>query len=177
MILSDYSRFWFLWSVPSVVKGFEIMPLKTVLLGFAALMLTATAAYSQSAETVLARYNQDPQLAAVVADEVANDPQAAGAFYAAVIDESETAQIYVGAGFASAYQVLIEAGDSTGAGIVLQVVCSGGGAGSLASSFAASLGGSIVAICSGSGSGDYSGTAPSLFRINANGGGNGISRN
>lgn len=150
------------------------MSLKTGLLGFAALALTATAAYSQSADTVLARYGQDPQLSAVVADEIANDPQAAGAFCAAASIQDETTQVYLGAGFADAYRVLLEGNDPTGAGVVLQIVCTCKGSASVLSSFANSVGAPAGDVCSVAWSGEYVSTVPSLFRINASGGGSGF---
>jgi len=58
-----------------VLKRFDIVSLKTGSVAFAALALTATAAYSQNADTVLTRYGQNPQLSAVVADEVASTSQ------------------------------------------------------------------------------------------------------
>lgn len=150
------------------------MSLKTACLGFVALTLTATAAYSQSADTVLARYSQDPGLSTIVAEEVANDPQAAGAFFAAANDQDETTQVYVGVGFADAYRVLLEGNDSTGAGIVLRTVCTSTGSVFVLSSFANSVGAPADDVCSVAWSGEYVGIVPSLFRINASGGGSGL---
>lgn len=150
------------------------MSFKSGLLGFAALTLTATAAYSQSADMVLARYSQDPRLSTIVADEVASDPHAAGAFFAAANDQDETTQVYVGAGFAAAYRVLMEGSGSTGAGIILQTVCTSTGSVFVLSSFANSVGAPADEVCSVAWSGEYVATVPSLFRINASGGGSGF---
>jgi len=150
------------------------MGLKSGLLGFVALTLLATAAYAQSADAVLARYGQDPQLTAEVASEVATDPQAAGAFCFAASNQGETVQVYVGAGFAEAYRVLLDGNDATGAGVVLQVACTCNESGSVGTSFAISLGGRLGDVCSGSWSGAASRTASSLFGTNASGGGSGF---
>lgn len=153
------------------------MLLKSGLMGFVALALMASAANAQSASSVLARYGQDPQLSAVVASEVAADPQEARDFCSAASNQGEVAQVYVGAGLAEAYRVLLDGDDATGAGMVLQTACSCSGAGSVAASFANSVGGQVGDVCSSSWSGDYAGTAASLFSINASGGGSSVSRN
>lgn len=137
--------------------------------------LGSALAFAQSANSVLARYGDDPALSRAVFDEVSQQPGSAFGFCQAATNRGQVVQVYVGSGLAAAYSALLEQNDQTGAAEVAQVACGCGD--QVGAAFSNSVGVPLADVCSTSWSGDYAGVKPYLWRLLASGGGNGVSRN
>lgn len=155
------------------------MAWKPGVIGLLAVTASFHVALAQDAETIVAQYaGSSTQLAAAVADAVSADAQAAGDFCRAADDAASSTQISVGAGLAEAHRAYLEANDGVNAGIVAQIACTCElTAGDIAESFAANSGASVSQACEAPYNGEWAGVTPTLFRINAGGGGGGVSRN
>ncbi|MEM7634506.1 MAG: hypothetical protein AAF299_08095 [Pseudomonadota bacterium] len=134
--------------------------------------------HAQSAEAVLASYDQDPALTIAVSDTVAADQRETESFCRAADDAAEQVQVYVGAGLAGAHQYLVSVNDAAGASGIASIVCNCERTpGQILSSFASGIGALEGDICSSAWRGGIGGSSPAVFLINVEGGGNGVSRN
>lgn len=154
------------------------MSIKLVISSAMGIALFSGFVHAQSAEAVVASYNQDPALTIAVSDAVSADTQEVEAFCRAADDEDEPVQVYVGAGFAGAHQYLMSVNDSAGASRIESIVCTCERTqGQILISFANGIGELERDICSSSWRGGSGSSSPGVFRINVGGGGNGVSRN
>ncbi len=154
------------------------MSIKLAILSAMGVALISGFAHAQSAEAIVARYDQDPALAIAVSDSVSAHARTAEEFCRAADDEDEPVQVYVGAGLAGAHQYLMSVNDSAGAGSIKLTVCTCERTpGQILSSFANGIDALEGDVCTSAWRGEVGGSSPRVFQVNTGGGGNGVSRN
>ena len=154
------------------------MSIKLVISSAMGIALFSGFVHAQSVDAFVASFNQDPALAVAVSDAVSADVRETEAFCRAADDEDEPVQVYVGAGFAGAYQYLVSVNDSAGASSIKLIACTCERTrGQILSSFVNGIGALEGDVCSSAWRGESGGSPPGVFQINVGGGGNGVSRN